>query len=279
MSTIRKQFVNRFEKIPVIGEAIDRAMIERGMRMGISALALVVVWQIVASLFFEPQVLPTPVEVGQTLLDIFDVGGPRGNSAWYHLWQSLVRVVIAAAVGMSIAVVLGVLMGINDGFEAALSTWLPFWMTVPTVVVVLVTMVIFQFSETAVVVAVVFAATPYATVNTWKGVENVDPALVEMSNAFSVSQASILRHIYLPSMLPSIFGSLRYLFSIVWKIVVLAEVFGMDNGLGAMFRFWYNQADIVSVLAYLVLFVGVMFIIEYGVLYPLEKHLFRWRDS
>lgn len=279
MSIIERRS-NRFRRFlrDVRDNGPGEIMKTRSGRVFVAAASALILWQLVAMMFFPERILPAPTQVVQRLLVIFDVGGPRGNSALYHLRISLVRVAIVTTIGMSIAIVLGILMGINDQVEDAFTTILPFWMTFPTVVVVLVTMIMFNFSQMSVITAVVFAATPYAAVNTWEGTQNVDTGLIEMASAFKASQVAVWRHIYIPSIMPSIFGSLRYLLSMVWKIVVLSEVFGIENGMGAMFRFWYNESDITALLAYLVLFVGVMFILEYGIIYPLEKYIFRWRE-
>lgn len=279
MSTIRDRVKGQFSEEGRGTRVLENPIVRRGLRMAISGVGFLIVWQVVAMLYFDPSVLPSPLEVATELNRIAEVGGPRGRSAWFHVEHSLVRVAIASAIGMSLALVLGTLMGSNDYAEDVLSVWLPFWMTVPTVVVVLISMVIFRFSEVSVIVAVVFAATPYAVVNTWKGIENVEAQLLEMADAFGLGKIGVWRHIYFPGILPSIFGSLRYLVGMVWKIVVLTEVFGMDNGMGAMFRFWYNQGSMVTLLAYLTVFVAVMFVIEYGVFYPVEQYLFRWRDA
>lgn len=279
MRAIQKRINEEISDTGLARRFLDNSIARRGVRMAISAVVFLLVWEVLSTFYFQPTTLPSLTQVAAELFRILEMGGPRGRSASFHLEKSLVRVLIAATVGMSLAVVLGVLMGINEHVEDALALWLPFWMTVPTVVVVLITMIMFQFSDNSVLVAVVFAATPYATINTWKGVQTIDTELLQMADAFNFDQRSVWRHIYLPGILPALFGSLRYLFSMVWKIVVLAEVFGINNGMGAMFRFWYNQGQIVTVLAYLSLFIGVMFLIEYVILYPLEQYLFRWRDS
>lgn len=246
------------------------------VRSLISAVGMLVLWHL-AGLFVFPELLATPPEVLSRLSDLMQQGGPYGNSAVFHLERSLVRVIIVSVIGLVISLGIGLSMGLNTRVEAAVSPWLPFWMTIPTVVVVLVAMIMFNFSETSVITAVAFAATPYATVNIWEGAKNIDPDLIEMGTAFEASGTQQWRHIFIPSILPYLFGSFRYLLSMVWKVVVLAETFGLNEGLGAMLRFWYGQGDLESMLAYLVLFLGVMLIFQYG-LAPIEDRLFRWRS-
>jgi NitT/TauT family transport system permease protein len=59
-------------------------------------------------------------------------------------------------------------------------------------------------------------------------------------------------------------------------VVVLAETFGLESGLGAMFRFWFNQGDVTAILAYLSLFVVVMVALQYA-LGSATGRLFAWR--
>ena len=58
-----------------------------------------------------------------------------------------------------------------------------------------------------------------------------------------------------------------------------AEVFGISNGVGSRVRFWFLQGNIAEVLAYAVLFVGVVLVIEYAVLNPVQDRAFAWRRA
>lgn len=252
-------------------------MRRRVARVGLTVLTLLAAWA-VASLALGRPTLPAPAAVAARVVDVLTTPGPRGHLAGYHLGVSVARVAVASALGLGLSTALGVAMGVDDRVEAAVAVWLPAWMTVPTLVVVLVTMVLLDFSEASVVAGVTFVATPYATANTWAGARGVDPALLEMARAFDVDRWGVIRHVYLPAALPEVVGSFRYLLGMVWKVVVLAETFGMNEGLGAMFRFWFNQGDVATVLAYLSLFVAVMVALQYGVR-ALSARLFAWRAT
>lgn len=242
----------------------------------VSALAVLLLWH-VAGAYLLPSFLPVPLAVVERLLELLQSTGPYGNTAVHHLQKSLVRVLIVAVIGLVLSMGLGLSMGLDSRVEASLSPWLPFWMTIPTVVVVLVTMIMFNFSQLSVITGVAFAATPYATVNIWEGAKNIDSELVEMGRAFDASGTQMWRNVFVPSVLPYLFGSFRYLLSMVWKVVVLAETFGLNEGLGSMLRFYYGQGDLESMLAYLLLFLCVMLVFQYG-LAPLESRLFEWRS-
>ncbi|MCQ4334137.1 ABC transporter permease subunit [Natronomonas sp. F2-12] len=246
-------------------------MSRRGLGGGVVVLLC---WVLASAL--APTLLPGPLAVAERLPEIV-ASGPGGNGLT-HLGRSLLRVAVATAVGLAVAVPVGVAMAVDDRIEAGVSVWLPFWMTIPTLVVVLVGMVLFSFSDLSVVAAVVVAATPFATVSVHEGAADVDRELLDMAAAFGVDRRSVLREIYLPAILPAVFGSARYLLSMVWKIVVLAETFGMNRGMGALFRFWFNEGDLTALLAALALFVGVMVALQAAVT-GAERRLFHWRED
>ncbi|MEF8840491.1 MAG: ABC transporter permease subunit [Haloarculaceae archaeon] len=247
----------------------------RALRVLATVLVLLAAWQ-VGSLLFGPGLLPSPLRVAARLAEVLAGTGPRDRGALYHLGRSFLRVAVVSVLGLVLSTALGLAMGVDDRVERLVAVWLPLWMTVPTLVVVLVSMVLLDFSEWAVVVGVTFVATPFATANVWEGARAVDPALLEMGRAFDVDRWVVLREVYLPATLPQVVGSFRYLLGMVWKVVVLAETFGLENGLGAMFRFWFNQGDVTAVLAYLSLFVVVMVTLQYG-LRAASDRLFAWR--
>lgn len=256
-----------------------RLLLDAVLTVGLPIAALIVVWEIGARIVLNPSMLPSPAETLGLTYTFLITEGPRGHTAVFHLEKTVVRVAIASAIGLVLSTVFGIAMATNRTLEEGLSDWLPFWMTIPTVVIILVSMIWFRFSELSILFAVVVASVPFGTVNLWEGMRDVDASLVEMARAFDASNALVWHHVYVPHLMPYVFGSYRYILGMVWKIVALAEIFGIQNGIGAMFRFWYGQGSVVALLAYLVIFVAVMLFVEYGVLKPVEDRVFAWRES
>lgn len=255
------------------------ASLARVRHLVVPLLGFAVLWQAVALLIGSASVLPTPVHTVSLTLDSIATPGPRGHTSLFHLRQTLGRVIVASTLSLAISIVGGTLMWRSDYLEDILSDWLPFMMTFPTVVVILVTMILFRFSETSILTAVLIASAPFGIVNLWEGMKDIDSELLEMSFTFGASNWQIWRHVYIPHLMPFVFGSYRYIVGMVWKIVALAEIFGISTGMGAMFRFWYSQGQVDTLLAYFLLFVAVMLSFEYGLLKPLETRVFKWRIS
>jgi NitT/TauT family transport system permease protein len=64
-----------------------------------------------------------------------------------------------------------------------------------------------------------------------------------------------------------------------WKIVALAETFGLKYGIGYMFFFRFGQFNMRQVLAWVIMFVVLMLILEHAVFARLERRAFVWREA
>ena len=241
-------------------------------------LAMIALWDALAIVLGDPNTLPRPVMTFERTVTVATTEDFHGLTGIDHLQYSLRRAVLASLLALAASVAVGVLMTTSRPFEKGLSSLLPFAMTIPTVVIILLSMVWFGFNERGVIIAVVIASTPFGIVNMWQGAQDIDTDLITMAQSFGASTVQLWRDVYVPHLLPYIFGSYRYVFGMVWKIVVLGEVFGLQEGLGTRFRYHYQIGEIESVLAYLMLFVIVILVVEYVVLKPVEAYAFKWKD-
>jgi NitT/TauT family transport system permease protein len=137
----------------------------------------------------------------------------------------------------------------------------------------------FGYSEAGGLVAVMAVVTPYVAVNVFEGAKAMDKSLVEMAVTFRARRPLLIRKVFLPQLMPYLFSAFRYAFGMTWKIVALAETFGLKYGIGYMFFFWFGQFNMDQVLAWIVMFVVLMLILEHGVFARLERRAFVWRAS
>jgi NitT/TauT family transport system permease protein len=121
--------------------------------------------------------------------------------------------------------------------------------------------------------------TPYVAVNIFEGAKAMDKSLIDMAVAFKAQRPLLIRKVYLPQLMPYIFSAFRYAFGVTWKIVALAETFGLKYGIGYMFFFWFGQFNMTQMLAWITVFVILMLILEHGVFAVLERRAFAWRTS
>lgn len=249
-----------------------------GLRVG-SVAVLLLLWWIAAKLMHHPDVLPSPAAIAATIVKDFASPGPMGHSASFHIALTLGRIFAAFAVSMLAGIAIGLAMGRSRVVEGALLAVIPLMLTIPTILMVFLAVMWFGFSEAGGLVAVMAVVTPYVAVNIFEGAKAMDKSLIDMAIAFKAQKSLLIRKVYLPQLMPYIFAAFRYAFGMTWKIVALAETFGLKFGIGYMFFFWFEQFDMLQVLAWIVIFVALMLVLEHGVFARLESRAFAWRGA
>ena len=248
------------------------------LRVG-SILFLILLWWVASRLIADPEILPGPAMIAKTIVEDFTTPSPVGKSAYYQVGITLIRIVVAFIASMLLGTAIGLTMGLNRLLERALLAVIPLMLTMPTILMVFLAVMWFGYSEAGGLIAVMAVVTPYVAVNVFEGAKAMDQSLIEMAVTFKARKPALIRKVYIPQLMPYIFSAFRYAFGMTWKIVALAETFGLKYGIGYMFFFWFGQFVMAQVLAWIVMFVVLMLILEHGVFARIEHRAFAWRTS
>ena len=244
-----------------------------------SIVALLLLWWAAARVMHDAEVLPGPLAVARTIVKDLHTPGPEGESPYFDIGITLARIFITFFASMIAGIGIGLAMGLNRLCERSLLALIPLMLTTPTILMVFVAIMWFGYSEAGGLVAVMAVVTPLVAVNMYEGTKAMDKSLIDMAVTFKAPRSLLLRKVYLPQLMPYIFSAFRYAFGQTWKIVALAETFGLKFGIGYMFFFWFQQFDITQTLAWIMMFVILMLVLEHGVFARLESRAFAWRSS
>lgn len=248
------------------------------LRFG-SIFILILIWWLAAVLMADPEVLPGPLLIGSTIAENLVTPGPEGKSAYFHMAVTLGRTFLAFAAAMLLGIGIGLSMGLRRVFEHSIMSLLPLLLTMPTILMVFLAVLWFGFTEAGSLIAVIGVVTPFVAVNIFQGAKAMDKSLIDMAKTFRADKRMLVRKVYLPQLLPYIFSAFRFSFGMTWKIVALAETFGIKFGIGYMFFFWFEQFSMEQVLAWIIMFVVLMLVLEHGVFARLEHRAFKWRPA
>jgi NitT/TauT family transport system permease protein len=239
----------------------------------LSIISLLLVW-VLLSMLFSPKIVPGPVAVIEAMAENIGSG-----QAFYHLYKTLLRVGLGLVLTMALGIAVGTMMGLSRKWELFLDSWVMVGLTVPAIVNSIICLLWFGLNDRAAVVAIGTAAFPAVSISIWQGIKGIDTQLVGMGQAFHLSGSAIVRKIIFPQLLPHILASMRYALGICWKICTTVELIGMSSGVGFELNYWFGLFSMAQVFAWTLLFLLVMFAIEYLLFKPVEKRLTRWRTG
>ena len=236
-------------------------------------VAMLAVWQ-VASDVLSPTVLPSPARVGAEMWEIIE-SGDFFEDFLASVGKTFAGFGVAAVVGAPV----GYLMGRYTYWRGFFHDGVTVAGTIPALVYAVMSLIIFGLSDMGPILAVALVSAPYVAINVAEGIRGVDRSLVTMSKAFGRSQRQIRREVFVPTIVPFVFAAVRMSFAVAWKVEALTEVFGGSSGVGFQIRTQYQLFSIRGVLAWMLLFIAFMLIIERLVLRRLENRMLAWRPT
>jgi NitT/TauT family transport system permease protein len=197
--------------------------------LGIRVVSLVVVltaWQLVGQRI-DPILFTTPSAVSVAALQMITSG-----ELWSYLWPSLVVLVVGLVISAVAGIAAGLLLARFWVLDVALDMYITFLYSTPTVALVPLIVLWVGFESTAkIVILFLFAFFPLV-INTYQGVKNVDPRLLEVGRAFRCSERQLWTNIVLPAALPFIVTGLRLAVGRGLIGMVLADLYTAISGIG-----------------------------------------------
>ena len=232
---------------------------------------LLLAWEI-AGRALDTRLFPSLGTVLQTLA----AEAASGRLA-HNLAATLWRVAWAFALAMALGSLLGIAMGRSRTLDRLLDSLVTGLLNLPALVGIVLIYVWFGLSETTAIAAVALNKLPNTAVTLREGARAVDAGLLEMARSFRVPRLSAIRHVMLPQLAPYFFAAARSGLSLIWKIVLVAELLGRSDGVGFQIQVYFQLFDVSGILAYTLAFIVVVQLIEWVVLQPLERRANRWR--
>ncbi|MFD2113896.1 ABC transporter permease [Thiorhodococcus fuscus] len=236
-----------------------------------SALCLILLWQW-GAWQAQSNLLPTPLAVFE-----FARTAVVDGDLLEHLGATLRRVTLAFVIAMLVGGTLGSLMGRFKTLNAILDPWLILLLNIPALVIIILAFVWFGLNETTAVIAIALNKIPNVMVILREGARTLDPDFREMAQSFRLGWRKTLVYVTLPQLLPYIAVAARSGLALIWKIVLVVELLGRNDGIGFMLHTYFQLFDVTGILAYSLSFILVMLGIEYALLQPLERLANRWR--
>jgi NitT/TauT family transport system permease protein len=199
-------------------------------------IVLVAAWDLCVRIT-GTRLIPLPRDVAIMLYD-FTFGGiyddAFSKTIHIHFWKSVQRVYggffAAALVGIPLGLLIGRIRLVRDLIDPTLQILRP----VPVTAWLPLSMIFFGLGPNAAIFLVFLGAFFPIVLNTTFGVRSVDHKLFEAASMLGCNGSSLFRQVVLPAAAPSIFNGLRLGHGFAWILIVVGEMTGVPEGLGAV---------------------------------------------
>lgn len=238
-----------------------------------SVALLLVVWEI-ASHVAGREVLPGPWASSKAIKLSADDG-----YLWSDVRITFTRVLGAFSLSLVVSVAAGVLLGSSRFVSRLFGPWVTITASIPALVFIVVCYLSIGLDDRAAIVGTAFVVAPTMTFNVWDGMKALDPQLSEMSRAFGTPAPARIWRVVLPQTTPFVFSAARGGLALTWRIMIFVELVGRSSGVGYRIQYWYSLFNMERVIAAALPFVILMLGLEFVVLRPLERRVFRWRRT
>ncbi|HSN23983.1 MAG TPA: ABC transporter permease [Methylomicrobium sp.] len=237
----------------------------------LSLAVFIALWQGVA-FALDSTLLPSPMMV----VSVFWLELLSGQLT-YHLGSTLIRLIVSFTIAMLLGSAIGLALGRNKNLDAFFDNWLVIFLNIPALVTIILCYVWFGLTEVSAILAVVINKLPNVVVTIREGARTLDQDLLDMARCYRLSRFKTLQHVIWPQLHPFMMSATRSGLALIWKIILIVELLGRNNGVGFQLHLYFQLFDVASILAYSIAFVIVIQGIEHTILKPLDKKSQRWR--
>jgi sulfonate transport system permease protein len=219
-------------------------------------MIILIIWETFTRLKLFPAILLPPLEA--VIISFADQ--VKSGQLAADVSISIKRVLQGYSIAVVLGVTLGVFMGVSDKMNKFFSLTLNAVRQIPMIAWMPLIILWAGIGEASKVVIIVIGAIFPILLNTINGITQTPQGYIEVGQIFKLSKWALLRKVYLPSALPSIFVGLKLGLGISWMVVVAAEMISASSGIG------YRINDARSLLRSEVVIVGMIVIAVIGVL-------------
>jgi NitT/TauT family transport system permease protein/taurine transport system permease protein len=244
---------------------------------GVTIAAALLLWYVLTSLtgIISGYRFPSPPEFLAALRQIA-VDGYAGGTLLQQTLQSLKIVIEGFLIACLVGIPLGFFMGWSPRVEALLNPVFLLIRPIPPLAWIPLAIVWLGLGDSAKIMVIWFAAFVPSVINTFTGVRQVNPILVDAARVHGATDWRVAREVIVPGALPMIFTGVRLSLQASWTTLVAAELVGAFLGLGRVLSIAYRDIYPAMIVVAMVT-IAIAGALMTQLLARIEQMVIRWR--
>lgn len=196
--------------------------------------AAICLWELAATLFGNPVLVPSFTQSAVALWDGFVAG-----TVPEHLLLTLMRVLGGFALGLLVGAPLGLLMGQFAPIRWMLGPYVAFFRFVTPVALLTLFIIWVGSGESSKIVLVTYISGLIILQNALRGVLEIDPIKVRAARMLGANASQIFWRVTVPASFGAVFVGARIAFGYAFMTTIAAEIIVNDSGIG--YLIWTSQ--------------------------------------
>jgi ABC-type nitrate/sulfonate/bicarbonate transport system permease component len=215
-------------------------------------IAFLVVWHIGAWWVGNPLLLPYPLDVGASFIELL-----RSGEMLTHVLVSARRLAVSFLIACLIGIPLGFAMAMNRLLHDLVDPLVELLRPISGIAWIPIGLFIFGVGDTLPTAIMFYGAFFPIVINTIVAVRSVDPNYLNAAKTLGAGRLTILGHVILPAALPGILVGARLGAGAGWMSMVAAELIGAPSGLGFAVE-WYRELLMTPKVLAFVVVIGLL---------------------
>ena len=223
-----------------------------------SVIIIFIIWETASALVDQEIIVPSIFTVGKELCRII-----TSFSSWTVIFWTITRILLTFILDFFLALIIGIPAGIFRNFEQAVRPLESAVRTVPTMGIILLSLIWLDSELTPVFVSslIIFPILYRSVVD---GIINIDRKLIDFHKVHQIGFLRQLKHLYLPSMFPFIKTGTISSLGLGFKVMITAEVLSQpEYAIGTVFQIERAQLNTAGVMAWCVFIIAVSSLFEF----------------
>jgi ABC-type nitrate/sulfonate/bicarbonate transport system permease component len=204
--------------------------------------------------------------------------------AIYNSWHGLgkdflasgVRVLLGLLLAIVIAAPVGLVIGHEDALDRIFGPIIYITFPIPKIVFLPLLFVLFGLGELSIVLTIALIVAFQTLLAARDAARNVPPDYVLSVRSAGANRWQVYRHVVIPASLPAVLASVRISIGIAIAALYLAEIAGVNSGLGFFLQSVRRQFRYEDLFAGIMV-MGLLGLLFYLILDILERLLCRWK--
>jgi NitT/TauT family transport system permease protein len=182
--------------------------------------AFLALWQLVYMSEILPKLsLPSPLEVGQTIIELLvDFTLVKGTA--FTLWRLFLGFVLSLALGL----ITGLLMIKFQQFGKTMSSFAVGLQSFPSIAWIPFAILLIGFNDFGILFVVVMSSVFSVMLSTYSGLRNVPPIYIRAARNMGAKGFSLFRYVLIPAATPTLIMGMRQAWSFAWHALIGAEM-------------------------------------------------------